>query len=133
MVVRLGRAAALLLVVPFLTFASGLVSAHVHEPAPGHGHDHAVAHSHFTPHHLRAHHHEAAQDLENSVEQVVWLDSAILNEIVRHIDPVLVVIAMDDDPVDVQPSWSVTPFDDASPVHGPPRPASPFRGPPPAV
>src|SRR5882724_4488336 len=80
-VIRLpARIAALLLVAPFLTFASALAPQHVHEP--GAGHEHAVAHSHFGPHdaHVVEGHDANTTEIEHDIERVVWLDSPILHE-----------------------------------------------------
>jgi hypothetical protein len=132
----------LLLVAPFLTFVSALASPHIHEPEPGHDHDQPVAHSHFAPHHVEAHEHleelhgvhvEPEAELDHDDERVVWLDSSALHESPYQAQHVLAVVPVDFEAVHIERHWSVTPFDDAAPVHGPPRPASPFRGPPPSA
>ncbi len=66
------RAVALLLVAPFLTFASALTLQHVHEPGPWHGHGHAVAHSHFGPHETGVLQSDNVTEVEPDVEHVVW-------------------------------------------------------------
>jgi hypothetical protein len=128
------RAAAWLVVAPFLTFTAALAPQHVHEPGPGHEHEHAVAHSHFAPHHLETHDHldlAEAPELDHGDESIVWLDSSTLHESLYKTAPIPPAIPISFALVPVVEHWSVTPFDDAAPVHGPPRPASPFRGPPP--
>jgi hypothetical protein len=124
--------AALLLVAPFLTFASGLAATHVHEAEPGEHHDHAVAHSHFAPHHLDAHDHDAGEgpEIEHDDEHVVWIDSPSLYESIYQANLIPLVVPVTYETVHVERQWSVTPFDDAAPVHGPPKPVPLFRGPP---
>src|SRR5262245_21310585 len=128
------RAAALFVVAPFLTFVSALASQHVHEPEPGHEHEHPVAHSHFAPHHAEAHDHAAEvhdhAELDHDDEHVVWLDSSTLHESPYQAQQPLAALPVSFEAVHVERHWSVTPFDDAAPVHGPPRPAALFRGPP---
>jgi hypothetical protein len=129
LVVRpLSRVAALLLAAPFLTFASGLAAAHVHEPEPG-DHDHAVAHSHFAPH-LEIHEATEGPEFDHNDGHVVWLDSAILHESVHQAGTTPPAVPVSYDTVQPERSWAVTPFDDAAPVHGPPRAAVRYRGPP---
>src|SRR5215470_6615543 len=127
----MARAATVGLVAPFLTFASALAPAHVHEPGPAHAHGHAVAHSHFAPHQLDTHDHDAeSPEVEHNDGHVVWLDSPSLHEAPYQIDPMPAALPAGDETVHVERHWSVTPFDDAAPVHGPPKPVPPFRGPP---
>jgi hypothetical protein len=131
----LARTAALVVVAPFLTFASALAPAHVHEPGPGHEHEHAVAHSHFAPHHLEAHAHDTVHgddvpEIEHDDEHVVWVDSSILHEAIYDANPIPPAIPVSYETVQLERHWSVTPFDDAAPVHGPPKPLPLFRGPP---
>src|SRR5262245_30779889 len=144
------RAAALIVVAPFLTFVSALASQHIHEPEPGHDHEHAVTNSHFAPHHAEAlsidhrppttdhrppasdHRSPATdQDLDHDDALVVWLDSSTLHESPYQVQHALAAVPISFEAVHVEPHWSVTPFDDAAPVHGPPRQPSLFRGPPP--
>src|SRR5471030_2571878 len=103
------RAIALLLVAPFLTFASALAPQHVHEA--GHDHAHVVAHSHFDPHHLDVH---SSDDLEieHDIDHVVWLDSAILHQTPYHTAPAPLAVPVGYGIVHVEPRWSVTTFDD---------------------
>jgi hypothetical protein len=129
------RATALLVAAPFLTFASSLAPTHVHKPGAGHEHEHAVAHSHFAPHQLEAHAHAALRgdegpEIEHDDEQVVWTDSPILHEAIYSANPILPAIPVSYETVQIARHWSVTPFDDAAPVHGPPKPVPLFRGPP---
>jgi negative regulator of sigma E activity len=124
------RALALLLVAPVLTFASGLAPQHVHEA--GHGHEHAVAHSHFGPHQIVVQHDDVTE-IEPDVEHVVWLDSAILHETPYHAAAAPTAIAASYDMVSVELRWSITPCDAAAPAHGPPRHSVLFRGPPPSL
>jgi hypothetical protein len=126
------RVAALFVAAPFLTFASALAPIHVHEPRPGHEHEHAVAHSHFSPHHLEAHDHDAAEgpEIEHDDEHVIWIDGAILHEGIYQVRPALPVIPVRHETVQLERHWSVTPFDEAAPLHGPPKPVPLFRGPP---
>jgi hypothetical protein len=131
----LARTAAIGIVAPFLTFASALAPAHVHEPGPGHEHEPAVAHSHFAPHHLEVHAHDAlegdeAPEIEHDDEHVVWIDSPILHETIYDANPIAPAIPVSYEIVQLERHWSVTPFDDAAPVHGPPKSLPLFRGPP---
>jgi hypothetical protein len=133
----MARATTIGLVVPFLTFASALTSAHIHEPEPGHDHEHAFVHAHFAPHHVEAPATSRQpavtdQDLDHNDEHIVWLDSPILHEALYQVDPMPAVDTAGNETVHVERHWSVTPFDDAAPVHGPPKPVPPFRGPPPS-
>ena len=126
----MSRAVALLLVAPFLTFASALAPQHVHDA--GHGHDHAIAHSHFDPHHLDIHESDDTE-IEHDIEHVVWLDSAILHQTPHRTAPPAPAIPVSYEMVPVPGHWTVTTFDDAAPAHGPPRHSALFRGPPPLV
>jgi len=126
----LARVAAFGVVAPFLTFASALVPAHVHEPEPGDHHEHAVAHSHFAPHHLETHEAAEGPEFDHDDAHVVWLDSAILHESVHQAATIPPAVPISYDTVQPERSWAVTPFDDAAPVHGPPRAAVRYRGPP---
>jgi hypothetical protein len=119
--------------VPFLTFASALAPTHVHEPGPGHQHEHAVAHSHFAPHHLEAHDHRDAgegPEIEHDDEHVVWIDSPTVGESTYQINVIPFAVPVTAETVPIERQWSVTPFDDAAPLHGPPKPLPSFRGPP---
>jgi hypothetical protein len=134
----MARATALVVIAPFLTFVSALASQHIHEPEPGHDHEHAVAHSHFAPHHVEApstdHRSPTTdQDLDHDDENVVWLDSSTLHEFPYQLHDVLAAAPVSFESVAIERDWSVTPFDDAAPLHGPPRQPSLFRGPPAAV
>jgi hypothetical protein len=127
----MARAAAVGLVAPFLTFASALAPAHVHEPGPGQEHGLGVAHSHFAPHELSSHDHDVeGPEIEHGDEHVVWLDSPILHQSPYQVAPVPAVVCPIFETVHIERHWSVTPFDDAAPVHGPPKTAALFRGPP---
>ena len=123
------RAAALFLVAPFLTLSSALAPQHIHEPGPGHDHDHAVAHSHFSLHDVDADH-SSDLEIEHDLEHVVWLDSAILHESPYQADAVPPAVPVSCALVGSELRWSVTPFDDAAPVHGPPKRLELLRGPP---
>ena len=129
----LARAATFGIVAPFLTFASALAPAHVHEPGPGQEHEHVVAHSHFAPHHLEAHDHDAGEgpEIEHDDEHVVWIDSPASFESIHQADLIPLAVAVTYETVQVERHWSVTPFDAAAPLHGPPRPVPLYRGPPP--
>jgi hypothetical protein len=127
----LDRAVAVLLVVPFLTFASALAPQHVHEP--GRSHDHPIAHSHFAPHH---HHLDVSETTEiehDDSERVVWLDSAILHQTIHQATHVPAARSVLDHMVHRVERWSVVRCDDAPPAHGPPKRSTFFRGPPPLV
>jgi hypothetical protein len=129
------RATALLVAAPFLTFASALAPTHIHEPGPGHEHEHAVAHSHFGPHHLESHAHDVTvgvegPEIEQDDEQVVWIASPILHEAIHTASAIPPAIPVSYETVQIARHWSVTPFDDAAPAHGPPKPVPLFRGPP---
>jgi hypothetical protein len=125
----IARAGALLLAIPFLTFASALVPRHVHEPGPGH--DHPVAHSHFEPHSAAApRRNDDVTEIEHDVEHVVYVDSVFV-----HVTPVQIVLASSVVPVSYDPiprltRWTVIPSDDIAPAHGPPKRHVPLRGPP---
>jgi hypothetical protein len=126
----MSRAAALFLVAPFLTFASALAPQHVHEV--GHSRDHAVAHSHFNPHHTD-HHESVDLEIEHDAADhgsVVWLDSSLLHELPYQQAPAPSAIPVSYEIVPVAMHWSVTSFDAAAPVHGPPKGPPRFRGPP---
>jgi hypothetical protein len=127
-VIRIARAAALLLIAPFLTFASALAPQHIHEPGPGH--DHAVVHSHFAPHEMAPY--STDTEIEHDIEHVVWVDAAILHQPIHkatHVPPALSVC--DDEPHATR-GWSVVRANHAPPPHGPPRNLNRFRGPPPS-
>jgi hypothetical protein len=126
-VIRLSRATAVLLVAPFLTFASRLAPQHVHEPGPGH--DQAVAHSHFAPHD-EALHESDTTEIEHDIEHVIWLDSAILHQPIHEATHVPRVLPVSDETLRPAAQWSVLQCDDAHPAHGPPKRAYCFRGPP---
>ena len=126
--IRFSRITALLLVAPFLTFASALAPKHIHES--GHGHDHATAHSHFAPHHVSLHETETTEIEHDDTEHVVWLDAAMMHQSVHkatHVPPALPVSFETVPPSD---QWSVLRFDYAPPPHGPPKRPSCLRGPP---
>ena len=125
-------AASAVVVAPFLTFASALAPQHIHEPGPGHN-EQAVAHSHFAPHGTSLHHHNDVTEIEHDDTDhghVVWLDSPILHEAAHQTARVVPAAPVSYAIVAVERHWSVTPFDDAAPVHGPPKRAHLFRGPP---
>ena len=102
------RATALFVAVPFLTFASALAPTHVHA-APQQ---------------------DEAPEIEHDDDQVIWADSPILHEAIYTAHPVSPAIPVSYETVQIARHWSVTPFDDATPVHGPPKPVPLFRGPP---
>jgi len=139
------RATALLVAAPFLAFTSSLAPTHVHKPGPAHEHEHAIAHSHFAPHPSSVHSgqwrvvgntgHQAPvtdhqPEVEHDDELVVWVDSPILHEAIYTASPIPPAIPVSYETVQIARHWSVTPFDDAAPVHGPPKPVPLFRGPP---
>src|SRR5438128_10275456 len=99
------RTAAVLLVAPFLTLASGLAPEHVHEP--GHGHDHALAHSHFGPHELESHAFDAT-DIEHDVDHVVWLDSAFVHQSPYRVTALPIALPASGKIVPAEMHWSVT-------------------------
>ena|SRR5256885_1895063 len=131
------RAAAVLLVAPFLTFVSALAPEHVHEPGPGHDHDHPVAHSHFAPHDIDIDvadiHNVGDEEIEHNVEHVIWLDSSILHESPYQTPPLALALPVSHDAIPADLTWAVTPSNDAAPVHGPPKDTPRFRGPPPSL
>jgi hypothetical protein len=124
----IARAAAALVIAPFLLSGSALAPLHVHEP--GAGHSHALVHSHFEAHHFEPDQPEGPE-FEQDEARVVWLDNAVLHQTAYHVDPGLPVVAADLTNIPDVPSWSSTPSDDEAPAHGPPRRHPPFRGPPP--
>src|SRR3954469_5557901 len=115
----LARAAALLVAGPYLLLASALAPEHIHEPEAGHDHEHAVAHSHFSPHPAGAHHDPT--ELEHDDDHVVWLDSSILNEHLFQASPVPVAVVSVVAGVAVERQWWSIPAEDIAPAHGPPR------------
>jgi hypothetical protein len=123
----LARATALLLVVPFLTFASALAPQHVHEAGPSH--DHAVAHSHFAPHVAELHESDTTE-IEHDVEHIVWLDNGILHQSTYRIAPIVTTVVIGGDAVPPAGRWSVTAVDESAPPHGPPKLVHLLRGPP---
>jgi hypothetical protein len=130
---RLASPAAALVIAPFLTFASALAPQHIHEPEPGHGHDHPLAHSHFAPHDADHHHDNSVTEIEHDEAhhgQIVWTNSPILHKTAYRAANVLPAIPASNAGVQVELHWSVTPFDAAAPAHGPPRAAHRLRGPP---
>ena len=116
-VTMLARATAAVLVAPFLTLASALAPAHVHERGPGH--DHAVAHSHFAPHHLDVQSDgiEIEKD-SNDHAHVIYLDSPILHESPYQAAGALTALPASVETVRLQPRWFVTEFKDSAPVIG---------------
>jgi hypothetical protein len=127
------RATALLLVAPFLTFASALAPQHVHGLGGGHDHGHAVAHSHFQPHEMGILQGKDVTEVERDIEHVVWLDGSILHEALYHAAPDPPAIPFSDEIVVAELHWSATAFDEAAPPHGPPKTVLRFRGPPPSL
>ena len=125
----MARGAALLVVAPFLAFASSLAPQHIHEPGLGHDLDHVVAHSHFGPHAAEAHHANPTE-IEHDDDHVVWLDSSILNEHLFRASPVPLAVVSLVTAVTVERQWSSIPAEDIAPAHGPPKPAHRLRGPP---
>jgi hypothetical protein len=129
----LAPAAAAFLIAPFLTFASALAPQHIHEP-DSHAHGHAVAHSHFAPHDVVAHHRDDLEIEHDDAHhgQVVWANSPILHETTYRAVSIPPAIPADYASVHVELHRSVTPFDAAALAHGPPRSARRLRGPPPS-
>jgi hypothetical protein len=121
------RLAAGLVIAPFLLYGSSLAPLHVHEPDAQHSH--AVAHSHFEPHHFESHESKGAE-LELGAELIVWLENATLHQSAYQGHPGFPLIAVPFEAIPKVSSWSATPFDDVAPVHGPPRRHPSFRGPP---
>jgi hypothetical protein len=124
------RLAALFVVAPFLTFASALAPQHVHEPGLDPGH--VTVHSHFGPHSVETRDLGNADgpEFDHDVDRVVWLESGILHESPQHSIAATIALPISQDVVQVDVSWSVTPFDDTAPVHGPPRRHASLRAPP---
>ena len=127
------RAVALLLVAPFLTFASALTPQHVHEPGPGLGHGHAVAHSHFGPHEAGVRQGDNVTEVEPDVEHVVWLDGSILHQALNRASAAPPAIPFSYEIVPAERHWSATPFEETAPPHRPPKTGPRFRGPPPSL
>ena len=120
------RAVALLLVGPFLALASTLAPQHVHEGA---SHEHTRVHSHFSPHEPSAHH-DHCTEIEHDDEPVVWLDGAILHTAPYQTTNVPAASLAVGQVVALIWRWAITPFEDGAPLHGPPKLAHLFRGPP---
>ncbi len=128
--VLIRRVAALVLLAPFLTFASALAPQHVHQAGPGH--EHPIAHSHFSPHEVgsAASALHDGDEIEADLEHVVWIDSSAIHELPFR--------------VDYAPANFTAPFGLArpatesfardryrtAPAHGPPTPVWRLRGPP---
>jgi hypothetical protein len=129
-VIRLPRLTALVLVAPFLTFASAMAPPHVHEAGPDH--DHAIAHSHFAPHDTAQHDAETAE-IEHDIEHIVWLDSAFVHQPIHNATHASPAIRAAYETVRADCQWSVVRFDHAAPPHGPPKNPNALRGPPSAV
>jgi len=121
------RAASGLVIAPFLLFGSVFAPLHAHEQ--GAGHSHAVVHSHFEPHHFESQEPEGPE-FEQGAARVIWLENVILHQTAYQVDPGLPLIAASFEAIPPETFWSATPFDDAAPVHGPPRRHPSFRGPP---
>jgi len=131
-VIRLNRGAAVLIVAPFLTFASAMAPQHIHEPDPS-DNGHAVAHSHFGPHDAESHHAGTTPEIEHDIdhsERVVWVDGAILHQSIDQATQVPPALPVCRESTPQTHHWSVLRFDDAAPAHGPPRATHLFRGPP---
>jgi hypothetical protein len=129
----MGRAVALFLVAPFLTFASALAPQHVHGPGGGHDHGHAVVHSHFRPHEMGVLQGEDVTEVEPDIGRVVWLDGSITYEALYHAAPAPPAIPFSYEIVPAELHWSAIAFDEAAPPHGPPKTVLRFRGPPPSL
>jgi hypothetical protein len=124
---RVGRAAALTVIGPFLAFSSALAPQHVHRG------DHeraAVAHGHFAPHTHSAH--DTTTEIEHDEDdgQLVWLDGAVLLGSLPHVTPPATALAIQAQIVAPVTRWSVTAVDESAPPHGPPKPVRRLRGPP---
>ena len=131
--IRLNRGAAVLIVAPFLTFASAMAPQHIHEPDPSDNHDHAVAHSHFGQHDIASHHAATTTEIEHDTdhsEHVVWVDGAILHQPIHQAMQVPPALLICRESTPQTQHWSVLRFDNAAPAHGPPRATHLFRGPP---
>jgi len=122
----MARVTTLIVLAPFLTFASALAPQHVHEPGPGHD---AVAHSHFTLHDSAIHDVDTTE-IEHDIDHVVWLDSAMLHQSIHEATHVPPALPVSYEAVPAANRWSVLRFDQAAPAHGPPKPSVFFRGPP---
>jgi len=123
----LARIAAFVVAGPYLLLASSFAPQHVHEPGPGHQYAQALAHSHFGPHAVEAHH-DGQTEIEHD-DDVVWLNNSVLNEHSYQAFPVPLFVARIADVVDEQ-QWSSIPAETSAAAHGPPKAAHLFRGPP---
>ncbi len=121
------RAASGLVIAPFLLFSSVFAPLHAHEPVAGHSH--ALVHSHVELHHLESHEPDGAE-VEPGATHVTWLESAVLHQTTYQVDPGPPLIAPSFAAIPTHTLWSATPFDQATPAHGPPRRHPSFRGPP---
>jgi len=121
------RVTSALVIAPFVLFGSALAPVHAHEPQSGHSH--AVLHSHFAPHHLESHDAECAE-WEEGAEHIVWLDTTLVQQTAYELDPGPLLAAATFETIPPDSSWSPITFDDAAPVHGPPRRVCSLRGPP---
>jgi hypothetical protein len=120
------RAAALLLVAPFLAFASALAPEHVHDAGAGHDH---VTHRHTGLHAVDTHNADTTE-IEHDVEHIVWLVGGILHEAPYRAAQPPPAIPARNEVVAATLHWSFTRFDDAAPAHGPPKRLELLRGPP---
>lgn len=123
-----GRVTALIVIAPFLTFASALAPQHVHSAGPGH--DHAIAHSHFGPHEHSVRHDDDVTEIEHDIERVVYLDAAFVHTTAFRIARLLFALPFSHNEICVATRWTVTTADGVAPAHGPPRCGALFRGPP---
>ncbi|HXD74025.1 MAG TPA: hypothetical protein VN628_09825 [Vicinamibacterales bacterium] len=128
MIRLLARAAALFVAVPFLVFASGITTTHLH--GTGATHDGAaVAHSHFGPHAFTLHQGDDTE-IEHDIEHILWLDSPILHEGTFHLVRHMAAAPSGGEYVLSPTRWVVVERDDAAPPHGPPKVSNRHRGPP---
>jgi hypothetical protein len=106
----------MLLVAPFLAFASTLAPQHVHEPGAPDDHHHAVAHSHFALHDHASHHDDTTEiEHDDTDGPVVWLNSPVLHQSPQRVAPAMSTVAIDSEVVTPAARWSVTAIDDAAP------------------
>ena len=111
-----------------LLFASALAPEHAHHVTDGH--EHPLLHSHFEPHRLAIHDHDATEVAQDSDEDVLWIGNVALDRAPYHLSAPIAVLE-DVSPVITLPqSWCPIARDEGASAHGPPRHPARYRGPP---
>lgn len=120
-----------MLLAPVLAFGWGVAPAHAHRGEPDH-HVPGVVHRHFEPHRAGHTHHPGIEIDQDTDDDVVWLDDAIVQQASYQL-PIPIAVSVELVPAQpARPSWFPKTQDDSAPAHGPPRASLSFRGPPPS-